>query len=225
MPIQSGALAGLANLRDTVAVTYQNQLDSIAGGLINAFSESDQSGSGGPDQPGLFTTPGATGMPASTTGLAGLIQVNATADPSQGGNPLLLRDGGISDTANSNYTYNASGNASYTGRLDQLLGNLSATATFSSGGQIATNTTLSTYATNSVSWLESQRSNISSESTYQNTLLTQSTSALSSATGVNIDTQMSQMLSLENSYQASAKLLSTINSMFTTFLTNMVIPS
>ena len=33
MPIQSGALFGLANLRDTVATQYQSQLNSIAGGL------------------------------------------------------------------------------------------------------------------------------------------------------------------------------------------------
>ncbi len=44
MPIQSGALAGYAALRDTLAPQYQAQLDQIAGGLINAFAESDQSG-------------------------------------------------------------------------------------------------------------------------------------------------------------------------------------
>src|SRR5271170_389204 len=43
MPIQSGALAGYAALRDTLAPEYQAQLDQIAGGLINAFAESDQS--------------------------------------------------------------------------------------------------------------------------------------------------------------------------------------
>ncbi len=43
MAIQSGALAGLADLRDTVAPEYQAQLDQIAGGLVNAFAESDQS--------------------------------------------------------------------------------------------------------------------------------------------------------------------------------------
>ena len=42
MPIQSGALAGYAALRDTLAPQYQAQLDQIAGGLINAFAESDQ---------------------------------------------------------------------------------------------------------------------------------------------------------------------------------------
>ncbi len=42
MPIQSGALAGYATLRDTLAPQYQAQLDQIAGGLISAFAESDQ---------------------------------------------------------------------------------------------------------------------------------------------------------------------------------------
>ena len=41
-PIQSGALAGYAELRDTLAPQYQAQLDQIAGGLINAFAESDR---------------------------------------------------------------------------------------------------------------------------------------------------------------------------------------
>ena len=40
--------------------------------------------------------------------------------PTQGGDAILLRDGGISDTANPDYTYNATGDAGYTGRLQQL---------------------------------------------------------------------------------------------------------
>jgi len=225
MGIQSGAIAGYVNLRDNIAVTYQNQLDSIAGALISATGETDQSGSGGAEQPGLFTTAGATSMPASTVGLAGAIEVNASVNPSQGGNALLLRDGGISDTANSNYTYNTTGDASYAGRIDQILTNLSAATTFSSSGGIGTSGTLSDYATNSLSWLQGQRSSVSAASTYQSTLLSQATTALSSSTGVNIDTQMSQMLNLENSYQASAKLISTINSMFTALMSTMGVTS
>jgi flagellar hook-associated protein 1 FlgK len=221
MAIQSGALAGYTNLRDNITVTYQSQLDSMANGLISAFGETDQSGNGGSEQPGLFTTAGATGMPTSEVGLAGQIQVNASVDPTQGGNALLLRDGGISDTANSDYTYNTSGDASYSGRIDQLLSNLSTSMTFSSAGGIGTSGTLSDYATSSLSWLEGQRSSVSTASTYQSTLLSQATTALSSATGVNIDTQMSQMLNLENSYQASAKLITTIDAMFTSLMSAM----
>ena len=58
----SGRLIGLAAVRDTYAVTYQNQLDEIARGLIEAFAESDQSASPSlPDAPGLFTYPGRAG--------------------------------------------------------------------------------------------------------------------------------------------------------------------
>ena len=42
--VQSGALAGLASVRDSLAPTYQSQLDQIAGGLIADFQETDQSG-------------------------------------------------------------------------------------------------------------------------------------------------------------------------------------
>ena len=64
MPIQSGALAGLANLRDTVATQYQAQLDSIAGGLVNAFAETNTTTGG--QLPGLFTSSGATSIPGAT---------------------------------------------------------------------------------------------------------------------------------------------------------------
>ena len=130
MPIQSGALAGYAALRDTLAPEYQAQLDQIAGGLINAFAESDQSATPTlPSLPGLFTTPGATSLPSmsATTGLAAAIEVNPNVDPSQGGNPNLLRDGGISDPGNPAYTYNTTGSASYTGRIQELIGEISAT--------------------------------------------------------------------------------------------------
>src|SRR5664279_5658802 len=70
MPVATGNIAGLSSLRDTLAVTYQAQLDGIAGALINAFAETDQLGSG-PNLPGLFTTQGAASLPASTIGLAG----------------------------------------------------------------------------------------------------------------------------------------------------------
>ncbi len=220
MPIAAGALAGLSTLRDSVAVTYQAQLDNIAGALISSFSETDQAGAG-PNLPGLFTTPGASSLPSSVAALSSDITVNANVDPSQGGDADLLRDGGISDTLNSDYTYNTSANASYSGRISQLLANLQATQSFSAAGGISTSATLSGYSSASVSWLEAQRSQVSSESSYQDTLLSTATTAMSNATGVNLDSEMSKMLDLENSYSASAKLVSAIDSMFSAFLTDL----
>ncbi|KQO72474.1 flagellar hook-associated protein FlgK [Methylobacterium sp. Leaf88] len=39
MPVQSGRIAGLAELRDGVATRYESQLDGIAASLIDAFAE------------------------------------------------------------------------------------------------------------------------------------------------------------------------------------------
>ena len=58
----------------------------------------------------------------------------------------------------------------------------------------------------------------SNASAYQSALATQATSALSNATGVNLDAEMTNMLNLENSYASSAKLLTTVNSMFSALL-------
>ena len=221
MPIQSGALAGYAALRDTLAPQYGAQLDQIAGGLINAFAESDQSATPTlPSLPGLFTTPAATGLPSmsATTGLAAAIEVNPNADPSQGGNATLLRDGGISDPGNPAYTYNSTGASSYTGRLQQLVGAISATQSFDPSVGLGASASLSDYANASVSWIQAENSQASNASAYQNALATQASSALSNATGVNLDAEMTNMLNLENSYASSAKLLTTVNSMFSALL-------
>jgi flagellar hook-associated protein 1 len=221
MPIQSGALAGYAELRDTLAPQYQAQLDQIAGGLINAFAESDQSATPTlPSLPGLFTTSGATSLPSmsATTGLAAAIEVNPNVDPSQGGNAALLQNGGISDPGNPAYTYNTTGSASYTGRIQQLIGQITATQSFDPSAGLGSSSSLADYANASVSWIQGENQQASDSSSYQNALATQATSALSNATGVNLDAQLTNMLNLENTYASSAKLLTTITSMFSSLL-------
>jgi flagellar hook-associated protein 1 len=211
MTIQSGALAGLANLRDTVATQYQSQLDSIAGGLVDAFAET--SSATGAQAPGLFTSSGMTAVPGASlvAGLAATIEVSSAVDPTQGGSLDLIRDGGINGAS---FVDNATGASGYNSLIQSRIAALSTTTTFPSGGGLTTSSSLTTYAANSVSWLDGEYQSASNDATYQSTLLTQSSQALSNATGVNIDDQMSKMLDLENSYQASAKLISTINTMF-----------
>ena len=221
MPIQSGALAGYAAIRDTLAPEYQTQLDQIAGGLINAFAESDQSATPTlPSLPGLFTTPGAASLPSmsATTGLAAAIEVNPNVDPSQGGDPTLVRDGGISNPGNPAYVYNTTGAASYTGRIQELIGQISATQSFDPSAGLDSSASLTDYANASVSWLQAQNQHASDASSYQNAVAAQATSALSNATGVNLDAEMTNMLNLENSYASTAKLLTTVNSMFSALL-------
>lgn len=217
MAIASGKLAAAATLRDGIAVSYQAQLDNIAGALIGEFAESDQVGSGA-NLPGLFTTPGATALPTTILGLAASISVNPNVDPAQGGDPNLLRDGGISAPGNPNYTYNTNNQASFTDRINQLLGNLSSAYSFAPQGGLYTSASVDNYAAASASWLSAERGQVASDEAYQGVLSSTASSALSNTTGVDIDSEMSKMLTLEQSYSATAKLMTTIDSMFSALI-------
>jgi flagellar hook-associated protein 1 FlgK len=219
MPLKSGKLAGLAQLRDQDTVTYQSQLDEIARGLIDAFKEVDQSGAALPDVPGLFTYPGAPAMPASATisvGLAGTISVAASVDPAAGGNPNLLRDGAISGSAA--YNYNTTGNAGFSTRLQQLIDNMSAPQPFDVTAQGKPSGSVIEFASSSASWIESHRKTADDNVQYQNTLLDRSTAALSNVAGVNMDDEMSLMLQVERTYSASSKIISTVDQMLQSLL-------
>ncbi|MCP1783119.1 flagellar hook-associated protein FlgK [Bradyrhizobium japonicum] len=219
IPIKTGKLAGLAQLRDNATVTYQSQLDEVARGLVESFKEVDQSGAALPDRPGLFTYPGSPAMPASATvsvGLAGSISVAASVDPAQGGNPNLLRDGAIS--GNVAYRYNTTGNAGYSTRLQQLIGNMYASQPFDASTQGKPTGSLIDFAASSTSWIENQRKAADDNATYQNTLLDRSSAALSNVSGVNMDDEMSLMLQVERTYSASSKIISTVDQMLQSLL-------
>ena len=90
-----------------------------------------------------------------------------------------------------------------------------ATQSFDPAAGLGSSDSLSDYANASVSWLQGQNQQASNQLDYQNSLVTQATAALSNATGVNLDTEMTNMLNIENSYTTTAKLLTTVNDMFT----------
>jgi flagellar hook-associated protein 1 FlgK len=219
MLARSGKLVGLATVRDTTAVSYQNQLDEIARGLILTFAEKDQSATPTlPDRTGLFTYPGAPATPAAgaiSAGIAGTIQVSAAVDPDKGGNPSLLRDGGVSGSA---YIYNSTGASAYTDRLQQIIDSLDATQSFDPSAKNGASATLANYASSSVAWLEAIRKSATSDADYKETLRQTSSNALSSETGVNMDQEMTRMLELERSYQASSRIITTIDGMFNALL-------
>jgi flagellar hook-associated protein 1 len=74
------------------------------------------------------------------------------------------------------------------------------------------------FASSSASWIEDQRKSADAGVQYQNTLLDRSNAALSNVNGVNMDDEMSFMLQVERTYSASAKLISTVDSMFNNLL-------
>jgi flagellar hook-associated protein 1 len=218
MPISSGALAGLATLRDVTAPTYQAQLDEMARGLVESFAEQDQSGGGGTDKAGLFTWSGGPSIPASgslSSGIAETLKVNSAVVSSQGGSIAKLRDGGINGTS---YKYNTTGAASFSDRLSGLIDQLGTARSFSGASGLEASASLTDFASASVGWLEDQRQNTSDTADYQSALLSKVSTSLSNAVGVNLDDEYAQQLQLEQSYQASSKLINVVNSLFQALL-------
>lgn len=212
MTSTTGRLSGLVTLRDDVARTYQSQLDEMARGLIEVFAEADPAGVGA-DVPGIFTWPGGT-VPASgvvEVGLAGTIKVNPGIDPAQGGDLDAIRDG-------ITYSYNSAGVAGFDDRLNAIVTGMAQSRAFDPTTGADPSNTLADYAASSVSWLEFQRQQADTVSTYQTTLLERSSDALSNATGVNLDDELARQLEIERSYGASSKLIAAVDAMLKSLL-------
>ncbi len=205
-----GSLAALLQLRDDVAPTFQNQLDEVARGLIEAFQETDAGGAN--PLPGLFTWPAGT-VPASGTlepGLAASITINSALVTSSGGDPTLLRDGGINGVA---YVKNPTGGSGYSDLLLTYVENLSTSRPFDPAAGLDTSSGLLTFSTNSIGWLEELRANATTATDNKTALYERAFQVYSSKTGVSLDEELSLLLDVEQSYKASAKLVSTIDSM------------
>lgn len=204
MPLRSGRIAGLTTLRDGPTLEYGRQLDAIATGLVSAFAETDATATPPATVPGLFT-----GTSAASIG------IGARIDPRQGGSVTRLRDGGIYSDAT---IANPAGEAAYSGRLTALVAILEAGRPLGGGTDIAGTATLAGFAAASAGWLSQQRKDADSAATYQSTLLSRATDALSNVAGVNGDDETALTLQLEHSYTASAKLLTVVDDLLKTLM-------
>jgi flagellar hook-associated protein 1 len=215
MPTKQGKLASHVYVRDSLTVDYHRQIDEIARGLVVAFSESDQSANPSlPDATGLFNYPGSPTVPSSpsaVSGLASAIRVN----PAYEGNALLLRDAGSNGPL---YGSNPSGTPGFQDRLSELISALDQQMTFSSDAKLPSPASIKDFAGSSAGWVENLRAEASNKSDYLDALAVRSREALGRATGVNIDDEMSAMLSLERSYQAAAKVMTVVGQMFDSLL-------
>jgi flagellar hook-associated protein 1 len=219
MEIDGGRLKGLTDVRDTYAATYQTQLDEIARGLIETFAETDQTGSGLPDATGIFSYAGSPAVPTTgtlQTGLAAQISVNAAIDPRQGGSLGLIRDGGINGSA---YAYNTSGAEGFSTRIRGMVDAMTANRAFDQVADGAPQDSVLGFASTSVGWLQKQRQTASSDLEFSQTVQERSSDALSQVIGVNLDNEMTLLLEIERSYQATSRLITTIDDMYQYLIT------
>jgi len=232
--LASGRIGADITLRDSTLPAFQGQLDEFSQSLATRFNAQGLT---------MFTDPGGNvptggGSPVQSTyvGFAAEIQVN----PAVVANMSLVRDGTQnvvgSATGASAFSANpAGGPAGFTTLINRVLN-------FSFGAQVqagvaqtpgattglgpdgtlnAPYAAPATLADNATSLVSAQAAvsaaatnQLSTEQAVQTTL----TSNLNKVSGVNMDSEMSRMIQLQNAYGANAKIITTMQAMFTQLL-------
>lgn len=191
--VSSGMFGALFTLRDNDLPDFTAQLDTLAGDLMGRLSDGAVDPTKPPGDPGLFVDTAPTGGP----GLAGRITVNAAIDPAKGGEIWRLRDG-VGAVAEG-----PPGNGQILSAMVDAL--TSARSISSSGfqGSFTSSELAATFAS------RTGQSRISNEAVLSSTS-SQHAAALQAEqaqTGVDVDTQMQDLLLIEQSYAANARVI------------------
>ncbi|MGA1342243.1 MAG: flagellar hook-associated protein FlgK [Hyphomonas sp.] len=202
--VSSGMLGALFTLRDQELTDLNDQLDTIASDLIGRLSDDAIDPTKTPGDPGLFvdTDPGAG------AGLAGRISLNAAVDPQQGGAVWRLRDGlGAAAPGNA-------GNQSILkGLFDAFTAVQSVSTSGFQGGYSATGMAAQIASLAGQARVSHEAALSSSQAQFVILL-----EAERSATGVNIDSQMQDLLLIEQAYAANARVIEVAGKMINTLL-------
>lgn len=202
-----GSLAGYIKLATEIVPQSQLELDEVARSLIEGFEDADASLGAG--QPGLFTDGGAALAATFPVGLAGRIQVNTAADPYQGGDLNLLRDGFGAVTPGA-----ASDNTQVLAWLDFFD---TAVAYDPAAGQ-GSNAKILDFANGVFSAQHARR--VDAESALSSLTASSETYRANrlNARGVNIDTELQDLQLIEQAYNANSQALRIATEMIDTLL-------
>lgn len=191
--VSSGKFAALFQLRDQDLPAVSGQLDTLASDLISRLSDDAIDPTKTPGAPGLFTD----ADPAAGPGQAGRLQVNAAVDPGQGGAIWRLRDGlGAAGPG-------PEGNGSI---LTAMRDALTAVSGINASGLIG-NFSSAEMAAHFASILGQTRVGqeaVLSSTTTQHAILVETER---SENGVDIDAEMQDLLLIEQSYAANARVI------------------
>lgn len=197
--VSGGSLAALFTLRDTDLPNLQNQLDTMAQDMIDRFTDPAVDPTLLVGDPGLFLDSNA----AAGAGVASRLQINALVDPTQGGATWRLRDGLGAVTQ---------GNPGDTTILTGLVGALEQVRTVSQPGLQGS------YA---ASDLIAQLGALAGQQRIQNEAVRSSVTLQHDAvkqaeldeTGVDIESEMQDLLLIEQAYAANARVLEAASQM------------
>lgn len=198
-----GRLAANFAIRDELAPAAQSLLDDLALDLHDRLTDPAVDPTLAPGAAGVFTDAGGSAVPATKTGLAGRIAVNAALVESEGGDPWRLR-AGIGAAAPG-----AVGDSSLLIALSDALDTpRAAPATTGFYGQAS--------LTGRLGAVESQISTARVNAQSTATIRSSQAETIASrflADGVNSDAEMQKLLQYEQAYAANARVIQAIQTM------------
>ena len=236
--LQGGQIGADLTLRDTTLPTYQAELDEFAQNLATRFQA--QGLTLFTDPSGAVPAPATSGpVQASYVGFSATIQVN----PAVVATPSLVRDGtdavAGSPSGAAAFTPNPSGGpAGFTTLLNNVLTFALGTEAQPGVAQPAFNTTglgvdgtlnapfvapttLSDLAGALVTAQAQDSTETTSQLTTEQAVQTTLNSKFASESGVNMDTEMSSMIALQNAYGVNAKIVATVQTLFNQLLNSV----
>lgn len=206
----SGSVAGMLDVVNNYVPGYQQNLDQVAQSLmgsVNYLMSTGYDQAGNPGAP-FFLGTGAGDIEVNPALVADPADIGANASPTPAGSSATNEDGTV---------------AAEVGELpnSQTATMLVPAGGWSSGGSAsswtAATTTTGTEADASynqlVTGIAQATSSVNNQLTDQQTITTNVNSALQSATGVNTDQELTNMVMYQNAYDASAKFISTVDSL------------
>ena len=231
--LTGGSIGANITLRDQTLPTYQGSLDEFAQTLSSRFANQGLT---------LFSNPSGI-VPVSTgpaaqsgyVGYADTIEVN----PAVTATPSLVRDGtqavAGSATGASAFTPNTAGLSGFTTLINRVVTYaLGAdvqdgvaqptvpTTGLGPDGTLQSGTTAQSTLLDAANTLTASQANDSAQATSQTTdsaaVASSLQTRLTGATGVDVDTELGQLVVLQNAYGANAKIITAIQSLFTDIL-------
>jgi len=203
-----GSLEAQFSIRDELGEAAMSQIDAAARNLVERFQDPSVDPTLLAGDAGLFTDNGGSFDSLDEVGLAERISVNAIVDPAQGGDAWKLRDGLNAVTP---------GSVGQSSTIQALRGALNAQTAPASGDFGTGNASFSDLANTFLSEIGLQRltseQNLSFAAT-SNFELTQA----ELANGVDSDSELQNLLLVEQLYAANARVINTLDEMMDTLL-------
>ena len=204
----SGEVGGMLDVVNNYVPSYQSKLDQVAQSLMGSVNNLMSTG---------YDLDGNQGAPFFLGSGAGDIKVN----PAVAGDPSLIAAASSPTAAGSTATNEDGTVAAEVGELPNLQtvpiaepsgGWPAGTSASAWSGAPTTSGTEADVAYNQLVTAAAQAtSSVGSQLSNQQTVTTNVNSALQSATGVDTDTEMTNMVMYQNAYDASAKFISTVD--------------